>query len=148
MASRLVWAKNLDTLRFSYQWIVVRYKPLTVCCKKMLFGSLSWKNCKKKESLSIGIVSFQLWFANSACRRAASHWNGGDSGVDGGTSSCNIDAGGAALQCGHDGHNFLSCCTRNHCDKHSMCINFLQHIVFSSGGHALAQIAHSWSSIT
>ena len=52
MASRLVWAKNLDILRFSYRRIVVRCNPLTVWKTKTLVGKYKFKNSKKKKSLS------------------------------------------------------------------------------------------------
>ena len=147
MAPRLVWAKNLDTLRFSYRRIVVRYKSLTVWLKKTLLGKEIFKNSKKKESLSKGMLSSHEWCKNSAWRRAASHRNGDDD--DGYSPSwCSTEAGRSALQYGQVGHNFLSFCVRNHCVKHSLCIDFLQHGVFWSCGHALVQIAHSWSSIT
>ena len=83
MASRLVWAKNLDILRFSYQRIVVRCNPLTVWKTKTLVGKYKFKNSKKKESLSRGMLSFQGWWRNSVWRRAASHRDGGDNGTVG-----------------------------------------------------------------
>ena len=146
MASRLVWAKNLDFLRFSYRRIVVRCNPLKVWNTKTLEGRYKFKNSKKKESLSRGILSSQGCRRNSVWRRAASHRDGGDD-VGSSTSGCSREAGGSALQNGHDGKRCFSIWLWNHFPKQSWCMLCLQHGVFSLR-HTFAQMAHSSSSMT
>ena len=56
MASRLVWAKNLDILRFLYRRVVVRCKPLSLWKTKTLVGKYKFKNSKKKVSLERDVI--------------------------------------------------------------------------------------------
>ena len=120
---------------------------LSLIKKKTLLGKEIFKNSKKKESHSRGILSSHEWCKNDEWRRAAAQFFG--VGGDGSSPSCcKTAAGGFALQWGQVGQMCFCCWLLYHSIKHFVWIVFLQQGVLSSSGQSVTQIVHSWSSMT